>query len=687
MAKPTDLAAGASRPAATQAWWGKPFGLFQTNIAEVDGDLDVEATAGEIDRLGYNVWQLNAGGICYFYPTAHPDFQRPAASLSGRPGGDLIGDALAAARRHGIGLVARFDFSRLAADLMASHRDWAHLGADGRPVEDDGLVNICPNSDYHAEVVPAILADFVARYPVDGVFFNWLNWAEATYRGKYAGPCHCDRCRDGFAAASDGAPHPTGPRDPAYPAWVAYSRAVIQRLAERYRAIVQATLPGAAVFLADAKLDIGFLEVNSPVGRSGAPADWWWTHTPSELASVYQNLADAPPGAVVHAAANLGFAYRAVDEEPDQYRRYIAQGLVRGANPGSVIVGKPLIGRNPSVEAAADLVRFHRDNASLYAELRPGAPVGLIRPASGLAMAAMQARPDFSGYRGVFAALQERHIPFDVFAADDLARAAEASSLDRLSVLVAPDGAGLARADLDAIGQWTAGGGRTLAIGEFRADHQAGPEFLPVPMDGDRLTGSELDCRYVGGEEGVRWPAIGHYYRMGAGAGQARRWLTTPAPPGPPERVHGWSALEDWPDRARGRHGQGLVTQLAWSAGRSAHLSGLSSLADAIAAEVLDLLGDGLEVRADFPRTVELTLGQVADGYLVQLLNHSGGRLDRARRPTPASGRLVLTGRLASARAVRSLTANQALPVRLSPAGLEVAVGRLNLLEVIHVAV
>jgi len=62
--------------------------------------------------FGANAWLLNAAGIVSFYPS-RLDYQHPSPWLRERASGDLIGDAVEAAHRRDVRLIARCDFSKL----------------------------------------------------------------------------------------------------------------------------------------------------------------------------------------------------------------------------------------------------------------------------------------------------------------------------------------------------------------------------------------------------------------------------------------------------------------------------------------------------------------------------------------------------------------------------------------------
>ena len=75
--------AAASEPA--RAWWRLPFGMFQTNLREIDATLDVEAVLDYIQGHGADAWLVNAGGILSFFPTDLPIRHDRSAGVDGDP--------------------------------------------------------------------------------------------------------------------------------------------------------------------------------------------------------------------------------------------------------------------------------------------------------------------------------------------------------------------------------------------------------------------------------------------------------------------------------------------------------------------------------------------------------------------------------------------------------------------------
>ncbi|WP_278235822.1 hypothetical protein [Isoptericola sp. AK164] len=674
----------------TQRWWDSPFRLLQTNLREDDVLLDAEASVDQLVDLGYDTWLCNAGGISYFYPV-HEPYQRAAPRLAQRASGDMVGDVVRAAHARDVRVLSRFDFSRLPADVVAEHPDWAFLDQDGRWYTEDGLTAICPRSDYHEVLAPRILRDFVERYPVDGVFFNWLQYPEVAYSGRYKGVCQCDRCRAAFADAHPGVPHPTALGEPGYDRWLDVAQQRLTELAERYSRVVNEVRPGTPLMLADVRMDIAFLEINSSLG--GHDSDRWWVHTPGEMASLHRTSDPRVP-ALVHASVNMGLPYRQIAEEPTQFRRYVAQALSRGALPSSVVVGTVDVGRFPCLPAASDLLGLLRERTDLYADYRSASTVALLRPRGGTAMSAMQHTVDHAEYRGVYTALQEAHVPFDVLGLQYQEQLVHDDVVARYDVVVVPGTAGIDEAFARALDDFVRGGGSLVVTGDGFRDGRPVLESAPAAALVERLSGiAELGGRYVGPSDDrvdvPLHPVIGHFDRVETQGGVTSGVLalSTQTPFGPPEITGGNTTSGGDPALLHGTFGAGRTSQLPWAVGATVHRSGLTALGDLVAREVEVLRPRPEIVGVDLPRGVELTVGVSRGRVVLHLVNHSGGRGDRVREPIPITGSVTLTGAWAAlaAQGVRALVADRrVVPLEVTD-GLRVPVTVDDVLEVVEI--
>lgn len=619
--------------------------MFQTNLRETDADLDVEATLDAIEAHGSNVWLVNGGGILSFHPTDLP-FQTRNPHLAARPSGDLLGDAVAAAHRRGIRVVARMDFSKVTDAVAEAHPDWLYVDPQGERQVYHGLTSTCPAAGYYQEAAFAVLDEIASRYPVDGFFFNWFGFNEVDYTGRYRGVSQNADSRRRFAEWSGGEGLPTGPESPNYLRWRQFATEVIGDLTGRFREHISALLPGAA-FIRGVSSDVVFHEANNGIGR----ALW-----PSATGEAISSITSARPGqpVFVNSVAFVDMPYRLAAEEPAHYEQYIAQTLARGGNPSVYIMGTPGAIDYPNVEAVAPLFRFHRDHADLYTDLVPAAQVAVVRPDPLRAEPEThdQARAEF---RGVYRALQQRHVPFDVLPLADLPVTADLA--ERYRVIIVPECGGFDDAIAEVLDRAVGEGGVVILTGSSGATGRA-LASLPVVEYGPAAADREIYATYaaslVDATGHPRHPVVPVYGSFRTitlhpdATGLLR--LVPPAPYGPPEKAYG-NVASDRPAMAVRRQGRGGVVVIPWTIGRSFHDLGLSVSRDLLADTVERFLRDG-EARAfrtpsaglaaglrfELPPHVEVTVMAQNDDLVVHLVNLSGVQGNGFTEPMPVRG-------------------------------------------------
>ncbi|GGM31400.1 beta-galactosidase trimerization domain-containing protein [Promicromonospora citrea] len=617
----------AARPASTApvarpGWWDEPFGVFQTNLREIDAGLDVEATLDAIEEHGARVWLLNVGGILSHYPTDLP-FQTRNPHLAGRPGGDLVGDALSAARRRGVRLLARMDFSKVAPAIADAHPEWLYVSPTGARQEFEGLVSVCPSAGYYQHRLLDVVDEVLDRYEVDGFFFNWFGFNEVDYAGRVHGVCHCAACQEGFRARTglDRLPERAG--DEHYRAWRGYATATIDALTARVRAHLAARRPDAALILGTAA-DVLFHEANNAIGRT------LWPYATGEAVSALRSARPGKP-VLVNAVAFWDMPYRFAAEQPEMLGQYLAQAIARGANPSTYVMGPAGHVAYDGLSAAAAVTRFHRDHRDVYAGLSPAARVGLVRPdpldddgrfGTGVAE-----------HRGLLTALVERHVPFDVVPVGALADLGADPATDRFRVLVLPDLPSLPDPAADALERFVRAGGTVVATGRSGIgpdgavrDWFPGERVTAVDADRDLLTSSYVQLDGAEAVEGARLvPRHGRHHRLAWRADTTPRFrLVEAAPYGPPEKAYGHVPGTE-PVAGERRHGAGAVVQLPWVVGTAYRDTGLTALRDLVVDLVTERLGTP-QVALDGPEQLEVVVGRSRAGLVVHLLNHSGQR-------------------------------------------------------------
>ncbi|MEV0894432.1 alpha-amylase family protein [Promicromonospora sp. NPDC050262] len=614
-------------------WWDEPFQVFQTNLREIDAGLDVERTLDDVERHGANVWLLNVGGILSHYPTGL-DFQTRNPHLAGRPGGDLVGDALAAARRRGVRLLARMDFSKVAPAIADAHPDWLYVSPSGERQVFEGLVSVCPSAGYYQERIFDVLDEVLDRYAVDGFFFNWFGFNERDYAGRVHGVCHCAACVVGFREHTGLDRLPDRAGDDGYRRWRGYATATIEALTARVRAHIAARRPDAGLILGTAA-DVLFHEANNAIGRT------LWPYATGEAVSALRSSRPGKP-VLVNAVAFWDMPYRLADEQPEMLGQYLAQAISRGANPSTYIMGPTGGIAYGGLDSAAAVTRFHRDHRREYTGLAPAAEVGLVRPdpldddgrhGTGTAE-----------HRGLLTGLVERHVPFDVVPVGAL----ETQDVDaRFRVLVLPDLPSLPPGVVAALDRFVRGGGSLVATGRSGigadgsvVDWFPGERQVEVVVDRDALKSSyvRLDgaAREAGGraadevEGAVLVPRHGRHHRLAWRSDVVGRYLLIEsAPYGPPEKAYGHVPGTEHVAGER-RHGAGTVVQLSWVAGTAyldTRLTRIRDVAvDLVVERLLDRPEGRLPVTVEAPEQVEVVVGRSAAGLVVHLLNHSGQR-------------------------------------------------------------
>lgn len=673
-----------SEPAGAGSWWHRPFSVFQTNLQEIDARLDVDATLDFIEDHGADTWLLNTGGIVSFYPTDLP-FQSASPHLRERPSGDLVGEAVSAAHERGIKVIARLDLSKVSSRIAGEHPDWLYRSSDGHPQIYNTLYSVCPSGDYYQHRSFDVLDEILDRYAVDGFFFNWFNFNERDYGRRYVGVCHCDSCRELFAAR--GGQLPSGPESEGYWDWLRFSFETTAALTRRIADHITTRRPDVGLVLRRGA-SIAYQEASNSFGTDV------WHHETAEAVSAHVNGSPGVP-VMVNSVSFVDMPYRMAGEQPERFGHYLVQTIARGGNPSTYIMGAP--GRIPYANLALgrEVTRFHRRHAALYERLRPGAEIAVVRPNRFGMRPPIYART-VEEYRGIFSSLQQTHHPFDVLAVEALEEMGRKGLLRRFSLIILPDLGPLGPGVASALDAFVEGGGHVLATGTSGVAEDGSVELdsSPARMRVDQAEeDAELWSTYATmvdqpDIDDYRYappvvPVYGSHSRFVWKPGVTKLGSILPqAPFGPPEKCYGHTRSEH-PAMATRRHADGGgVTVVPWTIGRTYRELGTT--------EVRSVLGDAVTALvqpcaiADLPEQVEVIFGFDDEGTVVHLLNLSGAR-HRTFGPhvTITGGRLRLHG-VRGARA-EALVAERSVPLRQDGDDAVLDLPPLELFEVIRI--
>ena len=608
--------------APAELWWRRPFGMFQTNIREIDADLDVHQVLDDIQNYGAVAWMVSVGGIISNYPTNLP-FQTRNPVLDHRPSHDMVGDALREAHARGVKLVARMDFSKVPHALAEAHPDWCFVDSHGERQTYNGLVSTCPSGPCYQQNMFAIVTEVLENYAVDGFFFNWMDFNEHDYDKVYRGVCQCRHCWDGFTKAFPGMALPEGPADAAYQHWQRYAAATLYDLTDRARRVISAMRPEAPLIMEEPSGDIIFHEGNHKIG------DTVWHFQTEEAVSLAKSRRPNQP-VLVNAMAYIDVPYRLAGEEPERFAQYLIQAISRGAIPSTYIMATPDRIRYESLRVGADITRFHARNRDLYDGLVSIARTALVRP-SPLQATADSCAQALAEFRGVYVGLTERHVPFDVVGIESLAEV----DLRRYALLILPDLGALGSAVTTAVDEWVFDGGRLLVLGSSGFDNRtmqlrsSGAADELAVLRGRRATWSMHlhGAAASTSPDDFPIPVIGSYHvttlRNGATSGMS---VLSRAPYGPPEKCYGHVEIGDQPGWINYHYGRGASTTMPWTPGTAYRSEGLTAHRDALVDRLLGLLGADRQLETTLPEQVGITLARGARGVMVSINNLTGMR-------------------------------------------------------------
>ncbi|MBD0293770.1 MAG: hypothetical protein ICV84_01010, partial [Flavisolibacter sp.] len=266
-------------------WWNRaPVRLIQTNMAEIDALMDVDAYVQSIEDASANVVLLNVGGIVANYPTQLPfHFRNPYLK------GDLVGELVKRLHAKGIKVIGRFDFSKINETLAAQKPEWLYVSTAGKNMKENGQVQTCINGGYQQEYSLQIIKEAITTYPLDGIFFNMIGYKTFDYSLNYYGICQCDNCKKRFHDSTGMTlPVKEDVNDPVYRRYNAFKKTTSAELFERIRDLTKKQNPNLVICTyTDAGVDLVRMESSAWLASENeAPWNYFSTdHVKSVLGS------------------------------------------------------------------------------------------------------------------------------------------------------------------------------------------------------------------------------------------------------------------------------------------------------------------------------------------------------------------------------------------------------------------
>lgn len=659
---------------AAAPWWEQPYRIVQTNLRLTDAELDPDELARSVREFGASAVTFNVGGIFAFYPTE--------LALQGRNPyltRDLTGDMLKAARREGLRMVGRFDLSKGTSLAYDAHPEWFVHNAAGEPQEYNGTYQACVNGGWSLDYAQRILEEALARYDLDGAFFNMTGYQPVDYSGRYRGICHCANCKTAFSQAF-GKPLPARENfaDPSYRDYLLFKRQTSLAAAQRIYDTVKRLRPDTGV-MGNGKGPCDFmrLEIQRAVSRP-APE---WPHQPGELAR--WGAATGRGKAYSCASTNfLDYQWRFASETPHNHMLRFGQQIASGAQIDYYLLG--LLGQENSapLKAVHEFMKWHAANGEHLTGTRSQARVALYhsRASTLHAGATRTGKQHDNAFRGAYRLLLEARIPFDFVSDERMGDANAAEMLAAYDVVVLSNATCLSDGEAAMLDAFVEQGGTIIATGETGLYDERGNardafalRSLPVKRVVEESSG--LETSFAVGIDELDFPDTrlihldGSFLHCDTRDGVDGMLTLLPQPNyGPPELCFPDAAPGSVPGVLTAGYGSGSAVYLPWLPEWMYFRDGLPEHRELLR-QLIELASQP-PVRLVGPGPVEMTVRRGREGrdeLAVHLVNYAGQRQSAYEEPPAISGlRLGVRGASGGGRA---LVAGVSLPAGLPDDG------------------
>ncbi len=636
--------------------------LIQTNLREIDADIDPDEFVGMLKDFSADVVLFNAGGIVANYDTSL-DFHYKNPYMKN----DFMGEVIKRTKEAGIRFMARFDFSKLNESIADKHPEWKYVSMRGENVNYNGQVHVCLNSYYQQEYSLEILGEVIDKYPIDSVFFNMIGYQRRDYSGNYHGICQCQNCKLRFKEYSGmELPREENEDDPAFIKLEEFCLETKERQFDKISQFVKSKNPEIALCTYTSRgIDVWRKESNSGIGRD-LPE---WNYSAKENTNTV--LATFEDKQVCNSAVHFSaIRFRHTAVAPDLTYLRIAENIANAAWLDYYIIG-PLERQDDRAcfEGVKELYRFYKDNTRHYTGVKPVANLCIIQS---IRNNLYDSRKEFMGATRMLA---ESHTLFDILPDTFLEGEDALQRLSKYQAIILPDTRLLSPQLLTTFDAYVEQGGNIIATGLSGTYDQDGTyqnrsllQSSGLASMGDVMEAEnsayfrirESDKKRLGGFKDVdllfnHSPFV--VCQIPA-TGEAILGRVPPYMYGPPEKCY-YKDETDIPGVVVNRYGSGSFITIPWGIGYLYQIYGQHGHFELFKRCLSHLAGTKPLVEIEASPTVEITSQIREDGawQLVSLVNHSGQNGSAFHPPIPMRNiplRIKLDRQVSSIRALRS---------------------------------
>lgn len=293
---------------------------------------------------------------------------------------------------------------------------------------------------------------------------------------QYWGVCQCDSCQRRWAEYSGGKDLPKWKEDEAYPEWKLFSDGILDKWTGRVKEFIVDRVPEAALILGGSA-NVMFYEANNAADRE------IWHHATAETVSKFFTWRPDVP-VLVNAAVFNDHAFRISAEQTPHFVQFHLQAMAKGANPSTYIIGYPGQVPWPALSEAGELMRFHKQWRDVYTGMRQTAKIGLILPRlANMNNDEEQFDAAMEEYKGLYKAMQELHIPFEIIAQQYLSDILERGGLDDWEVIILPNFGEIDDEHAEGLDDFVANGGTLIATGHVGASDNGTLQLQSMPAE------------------------------------------------------------------------------------------------------------------------------------------------------------------------------------------------------------
>jgi len=409
------------------SWWNRePVRLIQTNLREIDAQMDVEAYVQSMIDCSVNLVLLNVGGIVANYPTQLEfHYRNPFME------GDLVGELIERLHANDIRVMGRFDFSKVNEEIATQKPEWLFVSEEGQNVNYNGQVHACPSRGYQQEYAFQILEEAITSYPLDAIFFNMPGYQTNDYSGNNYGQCQCEDCLRLFSNGSG------------------ITRSdVSSELFSRMHSYIKELDPDIVIAT---YTTVGVDMVSTESSSWLTSAHEWNYSATDHVKRTLNSYTDLTPKNLLIGFLAIGF--RHIATSPNIAKVWQLQNMLHGGSLNYVFIGPIEDYQDRAyVPILKDMYRFHKTHDKLFTNVQSAAKVALIRGNN-------------QEYRGLIKLLSEEHIIFDIIAPDVIGSSRMPRPLEDYDTVVLGDIRNMGEELISSIDQYVQNGGKLLTTG------------------------------------------------------------------------------------------------------------------------------------------------------------------------------------------------------------------------------